>query len=765
MRRGLAPLDIEEAFRGAPVGSAVIVGPLRAAAGAEWRVYVIRSVEIARLGRTFVAAEVPATALTAGLEAVATDGLSFRIYRRDDVLIARHPHDEAEIGKAARISLPAGAEPRPIMLRDPEGESQTGLVAMARPTLYSDVRIAVTLDLDHAHAEWLVQRGRLLVVYGCVTLVILCFAVLFVMGFRRSDRLEVERAETQRQMELAIEAMSDGFVMWDRDDRFVTCNTKYLQLYRESAAFIRPGRDLLGDHAQGALAGQYPQMNGDVDGFVQRMTEWHRSGAGAFERLLPDGTWLLVTERRTANGDIVGIRTDITEMKRAQEELLSARLDAQQALDRLSQQHMLFDAALQNMSQGLLMVDAGNRVIVANARLSELFGMPATGAEGLDVRGFFSRVPDPTPESMRQLAQMVMRQEELASDKVSGAFVAIAADGRAVAVAQRPLPDGGFVATYEDVTERQESERRIRHLALHDPLTDLPNRAYLKMALDAAISRRNGPLDELALVYFDLDRFKDVNDTLGHPVGDNLLVGVAARVNGVVQPGDVVARLGGDEFAILVTGLGAWDRARALGEALVERLHADFRVGHHKVSIGVSVGVALADDGAIGTDELFKRADVALYAAKGAGRGQARVFSPEMSEPIETRMRLETALREAIVEGQLELAYQPIFHARTRKLVSFEALMRWNHPEMGWVSPGQFIPVAEETGLIEEMGAWCLDQACREAAQMPPDISIAVNLSPVQLKTGRLERSSARRWSARGSPLAGSSSRSPKPRC
>lgn len=701
-------------------GASVIVGPLRRTSGSEWTVHVVRSIELPGQGAMIAAAEIPIAALTGAVGTTGEElGIRIAILREGDVLLASVPHDEARIGK-------------PL----PQVEADPLQVAASRATLYPGVTVTARLDGASLMAKWATPRDRLLIVAAACTLLFLTFGAIFLNGLRHQETLERDRVEAQRRLEEAIEAMSDGFVMWDRDDRFVTCNSRYLDLYQESAPYIRPGATFAEIMRQGAMNGQYPQMEGDVEAFVQRMVNWHQSNNGSFERLLPDGTWLLVTERRTAGDDIVGIRTDITQLKRAQENLAQANDRVQSMLAEQRQQNMLFDAALQNMSHGLLMIDADRRVIVANLRLCALFGVPEAQA-GAD-ETFEELLGRARAELGPMIEDMVRRQLAMAADGRSGAFVALGPNDRAIEVSQRPMADGGFVATYEDVTEQHRIERRVRHLAHHDPLTNLPNRNLFRQSMEEAALRRQGEETDLAIVYFDLDRFKDVNDTLGHPTGDRLLKQVAERVLKLLEPGEIVARLGGDEFAVLVTGPEASARANVLGESLIARLSQSFEIAGQMVGIGVSVGIALADDPAVEPDELLKQADVALYAAKSSGRGRACRFLPEMGARLERRITLETALRTALAQQEFDLDYQPIRCTRTRRIISFEALIRWRHPALGNVSPGEFIPIAEDNGQIDEIGAWAVAKACHDAAALPPDIRMAVNLSPVQLKNESL---------------------------
>jgi diguanylate cyclase (GGDEF)-like protein/PAS domain S-box-containing protein len=298
------------------------------------------------------------------------------------------------------------------------------------------------------------------------------------------------------------------------------------------------------------------------------------------------------------------------------------------------------------------------------------------------------------------------------------------------------LADGTrlLVGVITDVTRYREAEAHIRHLAHHDALTGLANRALFRERLGRALAaarRRGGPVAVLCL---DLDRFKPVNDTLGHPVGDALLRAVAARLLACVREGDTAARLGGDEFAVLQAGAGQPEAAGALARRLVEALSAPYEVLGHQVVVGASVGVALAPGDGRDPDELLKRADMALYRAKADGRGTFRSFEPGMDARLQARRLLELDLRKALAAGELELHYQPLVDLRTGAVSALEALLRWRHPARGLVPPGEFVPLAEEIGLIVPVGGWVLRRACADAAGWPGGVRVAVNLSAAQFR-------------------------------
>jgi diguanylate cyclase (GGDEF)-like protein len=311
------------------------------------------------------------------------------------------------------------------------------------------------------------------------------------------------------------------------------------------------------------------------------------------------------------------------------------------------------------------------------------------------------------------------------------------ADGRCVAVTIQPMATGGMVTTHQDITEQRRSEAKIAHMALHDALTNLPNRVLLNERLEHALTRSKcGEL--VASHILDLDHFKHVNDTLGHPVGDKLLQMVANRLRRLVRNTDTVARMGGDEFAIVQVGLSHVVDATSLAQRVIAALSEPYEIDGHQVVIGTSVGITLASSDGLLSEQLIRNADLALYRAKGDGRGTFRFFEAEMDVEMHARPALEQDLRNALLAGELELHYQPVINIASSKICGLEALVRWRHPEKGMISPASFIPLAEETGLIVPIGEWVIRHACATAARWPADLRIAVNLSPAQLRNPAL---------------------------
>jgi diguanylate cyclase (GGDEF)-like protein len=541
--------------------------------------------------------------------------------------------------------------------------------------------------------------------------------------------------------------------MWDEQDRLVTCNRRFRDMYAVSASLMQHGARFEDVMAEGVALGQYPQAGDNREQFVRDIVAWHRGNRGAIERLLPDGRWVLVTERHTPSGGTVGIRTDITVLKAALTDLAAANARATQAVAdmqvqnaalterdlALRTQNMLFDAALNNMSQGLLMVDSDRRLIVFNNRFLEIFRLPSdVVAVGMTTAALFHTIESAGALSRAAVQHICRHQEDLAGSDRSGKFVTIDDDHLALSIAQCPLADGGWVATYEDVTEQHSNERRIHFMAHHDGLTGLPNRAMLRIKVDEALGQLQKSGGGLALLYLDLDKFKYVNDTLGHPAGDELLKMVARRLQTCVRETDVVARFGGDEFAVLCVARDLPIVAVALAQRIVESLNASYQLGQRLVNVGVSIGIAIATDSSEDCNTLLKNADMALYRVKSQGRGAYCIFEAELEARLLARLTSEAELRTAVELGQFEVHYQPIVDLHVDEICGYEALLRWQHPTRGIVAPAQFIPLAEELGLIKPIGAWLFHQACTDAVKFLGGATVAVNLSPTQLEDERI---------------------------
>ena len=398
-------------------------------------------------------------------------------------------------------------------------------------------------------------------------------------------------------------------------------------------------------------------------------------------------------------------------------------------------QNVRFDAALNNMSHGLCMAGKDGRLIVCNDQFRQLFNIdPETARPGTAIAAILVRMGVSLKLGETGTMDFIREHDLLVEAGKPESFTRDCPDGRSFSIYHQPMVDGGWVATFEDITERRKAEEKITHMAHHDALTGLPNRVYFLQHLEASLARARRGEANCAVLCLDLDRFKAVNDTLGHPVGDLLLKQVAARLKASIEPGDVVARFGGDEFAIIKNSRVDHPALAHLGTMLVQAISSPFELEGNEVSIGTSVGLAVGIKDGTTSEQLLKNADLALYHSKAEGRGAYHFFEPHMDAKMQARRLIENDLRNAIPNGELQLYYQPLVNVLSRRITGFESLIRWRHAEKGMISPADFIPISEEVGLIIPIGEWVLNQACQTAMTWDADIKVAVNLSPVQFR-------------------------------
>jgi diguanylate cyclase (GGDEF)-like protein len=400
----------------------------------------------------------------------------------------------------------------------------------------------------------------------------------------------------------------------------------------------------------------------------------------------------------------------------------------------LERANQRFDVALGNMSQGLCFFDGERRLIVANRRYSEIYDLPAGSIRpGMVLQDIIDlRIAAGSGPKMTSGPYVEWRDVLKASDAPSDTIVELA-NGRVIAIHRQPMPDSGSVATHEDITERSRTEAQLVYMAQHDALTGLPNRVLFHERMEQALAM-SGRGQQCAVLCLDLDHFKAINDTFGHVIGDALLRAVSDRLQACAREVDTVSRLGADEFAVLLVGLSRPEAAAELAHRIVQVLAEPFDLDGHSIFMGASIGIAVAPQDGSAPGKLLKSADTALYRAQTDERGSFCFFEPEMDARLQARMELVRDLRQAVRNQEFALVYQPVINLETNAISCFEALLRWHHPRRGLVSPVEFIPMAEETGLIVPIGAWVLQQACQEARNWPASVKVAVNLSAVQFK-------------------------------
>jgi diguanylate cyclase (GGDEF)-like protein len=416
---------------------------------------------------------------------------------------------------------------------------------------------------------------------------------------------------------------------------------------------------------------------------------------------------------------------------------------------RLEAERRQLAVAVNNIPQGLVLYDASARIVTCNQPYLDMFGLsPEVVKPGCTMQRLIGHRKETGSfdGDVDEFCNAIIRTVSLGK---ATRQLTEAPGGRAIEIVNQPLQGGGWLAMIEDITARTRADEKIAHMAHYDALTDLPNRVLFRERLEQALKAiRAG--EQLAVMYIDIDEFKSVNDALGHPIGDELLKNIAERLRSCLRESDVAARLGGDEFAVIQTAIRGQSETTQLVHCIYQAIREPMECVGHLITTDASIGIALAPGDGLDIDQLLKNADLALYGAKGDGRRTYRFFEAGMDARAKARRSLELELRQAITEGGFELYYQPVVDLEDGRISSCEALLRWRHPQRGMISPAEFIPIAEESGMINELGQWVLDTACAEAANWPDEVRVAVNVSPVQFKSQTLALNVAAALAAAG---------------
>jgi diguanylate cyclase (GGDEF)-like protein len=547
-------------------------------------------------------------------------------------------------------------------------------------------------------------------------IVVSAAAVVLAIGFLSMliDRKTVrDNVETLQQL---VDTAIDGIVL-ARDGRIAGVNGRIAEL----CGFAR--RDLIGKSIAGML--------------LEKPVALGASGETLLRTALGRRTPVKVTHQPLSSGDEVYAIHDLTERRSAEAELKRRNEILREREEELRNRNLLLDTALKHMSQGLCMYDKDERIVVCNERYATVYGLsPDAVKPGMSRREVIEmRIAKGIWAGASAESYLHQRTTPIES---FGHLIQEMSDGRTISLVHVPMPGGGWVCTHEDITERRRAEAKIEHLARHDALTDLPNRFLLREELQGALQRMR-PGDRLAVHCLDLDRFKEVNDAIGHAVGDELLQDFTARLRDLAGNGALVARTGGNEFVIVQNPARSPKDATDLAVSVSEAMAEPFVLGEHfQVVLSASIGIAMAPDDGIDADQLIKHANLALHRAKQEERGNYRFFEKEMDARMRARHELECNLRNALTDGELDLDFQPLLNLKRNEIACFEALLRWRTRSGEVIAPGEFVPLAEETGLIVPMGEWALRQALAEAAKWPRHIRVAVNLSPVQFNSRNL---------------------------
>jgi diguanylate cyclase (GGDEF)-like protein len=550
---------------------------------------------------------------------------------------------------------------------------------------------------------------------------------------RSDDAGKVGEVAEALLLDAALESIPYGFCVWSPQFRLLMWNKHYRDFYGFPREAIKRGMTLEEVVHLSAGLGNHPGHS--PDGFYEHYTSEllaNRDGSRAKSQEVVQGGRIIETAHiYNENLGWVVTHEDITDEIARSESQQKRKLE-------LERQNIRLDAAVNNISIGLCMMDARGRLVICNEPYARIYNLPVTLLRpGTQLEDILSHLFDMGMSASGSTDEYIAWRREVIAKREYGKNIH-ELNGRTILMQHHPMKDGGWVSTHEDITEQRQAEARIRHLARHDALTDLPNRIEFldQMARTEAALQRG---EMAAVIYIDLDHFKAVNDTLGHAVGDEVIKQAAVRLWGTSRETDLLARLGGDEFALLLRPIDGVDMAARVADRIIKTMRAPMNIGGQQIEIGASVGIAVGPGDGTSTDQLVKNADLALYKAKSEGRSTYHFFEAGMDAELQQRRSIEAGLRMAIQREQLRLMYQPLLGVDENRVTCVEALLRWDY-EGRTVPPSEFVPVAEDTGLIVAIGEWVLHEACRAAAAWPKNVRVAVNLSPVQFRNKALVR-------------------------
>ncbi len=553
-------------------------------------------------------------------------------------------------------------------------------------------------------------------------------AIVIFIRIRETRKLALSASSLARSkmlFETLLENIPHGVCMFDAQGGLILSNRNYAEMYGLAPEQIRPGVQMSAILDAHVASGHCPK---DAAGYVAgRLAGAASRESGHIVNELANGSVFAIDRQPMSDGGLIEIHQDITRIRRTEAWADAARQEL------LEMQFAIDQAVI------VAVTDLRGRITYANDNFCKLSGYSREELLGRNHRILNSGYH---PSSVfREMYQRISRGEvwrgELCNRSKDGRLywvdtvitAQLGHDGKPIA----------YMAIRVDITARKRAEARISYAARHDALTGLPNRAVLQEKMDEAAARLSRDGETFTVFMLDLDGFKYVNDTLGHAAGDRLLTELAGRLKESLREHEMVARLGGDEFAVIQCGeADQREGAIALAVRLLEIVARPFNLDGHDVTIGTSIGIALAPENGTATGELMKKADLALYRVKSEGRNNFSFFDAELSKDVTSRLKLVSDLRAALTRNEFELYYQPVFDAKASRPCGMEALVRWRHPTLGLMSPDRFIWLAEETGLMEQLGQWILEQACRDAMTWPDEIKVAVNLSAAQFRSGAL---------------------------
>jgi diguanylate cyclase (GGDEF)-like protein/PAS domain S-box-containing protein len=651
------------------------------------------------------------------------EGAAISMFHRDGTLLARYPRADTMIGQkfqAAPLLHKVLAEGGRQTLRVRSPVDDQDRIGSAVPLSRFPIVVVATSTVSAALADWRAQTRLMIIAAALSASVIALILFVIIRQMARQNRESQARLESEKQrLDTALNNMTQGLVLYDASARVVICNQRYIDMYNLSTDVAKPGchfYDLI-RHRQATGS-----FDGDIDQFCS--TIMHNVAQGKITQTMmecADGRSFVIVNKPLLQGGWVATIEDITERRSLEQERDRNYAFLHQIIDHIPSQITVKDAR-------------DRRYLLVNRVAETQFGFSRETIVGKTALDLFPR----------PAADRITADDDRALHSPDGLFLderpwhSQALGDRYITSKRIGIPDQAGQPRYiinvvDDVTERRRADEKIAHLAHYDALTDLPNRVLFREQIEREL-RRTGQGEQFALLYIDIDEFKGINDSLGHHVGDELLKTVATRIRSCIGGNDLIARLGGDEFAVIKTGLGNDADVVEFVTRIHEAIRQPYQCLGHQLSTDASIGIARAPQDGTELDQLIKNADLAMYGAKADGRRTHRFFEPAMDACAKAKLAMEQDLRQALVDGGFEIHYQPLVDLGRNEVTGCEALLRWRHPERGMISPAEFIPVAEDTGLINELGEWVLRTACAEAANWPDHIRLAVNVSPVQLK-------------------------------
>ncbi|MDA9432982.1 bifunctional diguanylate cyclase/phosphodiesterase [Bradyrhizobium sp. CCBAU 51627] len=718
-----------QTFKTDPMAEPVLLESVRSFIIGKWTTIVARRLSLP--DGTFVGAMVrridPDSYQLYFASVTLAEGTAISLFDREGKMLARYPNNEQLIGRSfkdaplvQKVLAKGGRQTLRIKSVLDGGERLGSAASLSHFPLI----IAATNTTAAALADWRQQTGFMITTAALSATVIALILYLIIRQINRQNRDAQQRLEAERlRLDTALNNMSQGLILYDANGTIVTCNRRYADMFGLSHDVIKPGCHILEAMYHRKERGAF---DGDVEEFCTDVMRVVAEGTvSARTHLLPNGRAFQVINTPLAQGGWVATIEEITERRSLEQERDRNYTFLREIIDHIPSQITVKDAQTR-------------RYLLVNRIAEDIFGKAGKTIVGKTATDI---LPEPDADVVTRDDDAVLQspdrllQREQSWKTLTGSQRHTIS--KRIGICDKAGDPRYIINVIEDVTEQRKAAEKIAHMAHYDPLTDLPNRALFREQIERELEKVAGG-GQFALLYIDVDEFKGINDSLGHHVGDELLQAIAGRIRACLKPGDLIARLGGDEFAVIQSGIESSADVLAFVTRIHEAIRRPYHCLGHQLSTDASIGIALAPQDGTDLDQLVKNADLAMYGAKAQGRRTYRFFVPEMDASAKARLTLEQDLRQALVDGGFEIHYQPLVNLHSGVVSGCEALLRWRHPQRGMVSPAEFIPIAEDTGLINELGDWVLRTACNEAATWPAHVRLAVNVSPVQLKCDTL---------------------------